>query len=128
MKRTPLVRRRPLSPGTKPLRAKKPMKRRNPERAARRFAESFHSPEFVAWVHSLGCCIPGCRSEEIEAAHVTSRARGGTWEDVVGMCNRHHFESHTIGQHRFQRKYGIDLESIAAATCLRWKQFARTGS
>ena len=123
MKKTPLVRRTPLPRATKPMKRTR-IKRVNPARKARRFEAAYHSPAFIAWVHSLACAVPGCQRTDIHASHVVSRARGGTWQDVAPLCSAHH-RAQEGRTRQFNEEHGIDLEGIAAAVALRWKAFIR---
>lgn len=92
----------------------------NPERKERRFVETYHSDEFVAWIHSLACCVPGCPGRS-EAVHVRSRGAGGTWEDIVPMCNAHHRALHDMGVRTFSAHLGLDLPIIARVHAAVWK-------
>ena len=95
---------------------------RRQARSRAKFRRQFHSDAFVDFIHSLGCVVPLCTSEQIEAAHVEKRSRGQrvTWEAVVPLCVWHHHEQEGRNA-EFEARYGLDLESIAAATALRWK-------
>ena len=109
----------------KTYRATRPKKRlgKNPVRAEAKFADAFLSREYVLFIHTeLLCCIPGCRKVP-ECAHVGPHTRkmGGKWYEIAPLCPEHHREQE--GQtERMNRKYGVDLVDIAAATALRWKQ------
>lgn len=60
--------------------------RPNPKRRARKFAENYHSSEFVKWVHGFECGICGV-SGWTEAAHVKRRSQGGKAEaNIVPLC------------------------------------------
>ncbi len=77
------------------------------------------SPEHRAWVRQHACVVPMCNSESrIEAAHVRSSGNGGIGmkpddQFCVAMCKEHHREQHQIGEHAFERKYGVNLISTA---------------
>ena len=123
-----LTRRTPLRRGQPPKR-KKRLPRKNEKRAARRFEQGFHSEAFVAWVRSLACCVSGesgTADDPIVCAHVRSRGAGGRWWHVVPMLASLHEEQHWIGMRRFEEKYSVRLEDIAAATAQRWMAFTRT--
>jgi hypothetical protein len=110
-------------PVPKVYRDKKPRKHLGPneERKAAKFADAFLSAEYVDFVHSLGCCTPGCRKTDIECAHAgPTRANGGRWFEVVPLCSAHHREQEGR-TNAFNEKHGIDLIDIAAATALRWR-------
>jgi len=103
-------------------RPRKGLAARNPDRASAKFADAFLSKEYVEFVHSLGCCTPGCRKIDIEAAHVgPTRANGGKWYEVVGLCREHHREQEGRTD-SFNEKYSLDLVDIAACIALRWKE------
>jgi hypothetical protein len=100
----------------------KGLRAKNPERAARKFEDAFLSKEYVEWVHEHGCVIPGCRKVEVHAAHVgPTRACGGKWFEIVGLCPDHHREQEgdTEGMNE---KYGVDLIDVAAWLAMRWKE------
>lgn len=144
MKRATLQRKTRLKPGTKLLKPGKPMAKgsgpvrktrgvmgrkpetvkRRRERKAKRFGVQFHSDAFVEFVHSLGCCIPGCRREDIQAAHVgRTRGRGGQWWEVAPLCGAEYPGHHQEQEGRtpyMNERYGVDLELIASATAQRF--------
>lgn len=94
----------------------------NPERKQRLFGEGFGSEARVRWVASLACVVPGCDGGPCENAHTVSRGSGGKARDVVPMCPAHHTEQHQLGIRTFASKYGLDLESEAAATERAWQE------
>lgn len=97
-------------------------------KAPQRFAAAYHSTAYVEWIHSLGCSVPPCARTDIEAAHVVRpRSRGGKWWEVAPLCTPHHRmqEKRTAA---FNAEHGIDLESIASAVALRWRQFAEAAA
>jgi hypothetical protein len=103
-------------------RPRKGLAARNPDRASAKFADAFLSKEYVEFIHSLGCCTPGCRKIDIEAAHVgPTRANGGKWYEIAPLCSAHHREQEGATE-KFNAKHGVDLVDIAAATALRWKE------
>ena len=71
------------------------------------------------FVRSLACCIPNCITEPVEFCHIRTAANSGTglkpfdWH-AVGMCRIHHQASHDMGIETFQKRYGVDLEKLAA--------------
>jgi len=127
------MKRTPLGPG-KPLTRRQEIQRKNKEAqrkasAAQRrrkikskrrakvkadaaFAKHFHSPEHLAYVHSLPCLV--CGTLPVDAHHVRSKGAGGTWRDLVPLCRIHHSEYHTAGHVTFERRYDLDLVAIAA--------------
>ena len=123
-----------IYPAPKPAPRKKvpkPLKRSarinpvNVERKAEAFKQDYHSEEFVQWVHSLGCSVAGCRETKIEAAHAVSRGAGGTWADVLPLCQVHHQLSHTLGATNFDRRFDMDSQLIASAVHQRWLAFTK---
>jgi hypothetical protein len=84
----------------------------NPERRERRRESQFG--DHAERVRSLPCLVPGCREVPVHAAHVRSRAAGGSAADLVPLCWRHHREQHDRGVRTFERIYGVDLAAIAA--------------
>jgi hypothetical protein len=117
-------RRSGLRPGPGPRR-KKPIARVNRKRRATRFERAFHSPGFVAWMKEQDCAVPGCERTDIECAHVDRpRSRGGTWQEIAPLCRPHHREQEKRTA-RFNRKYGIRLELVAAGYAQRWMAFVK---
>lgn len=77
-------------------------------------------PRHRKFVRSHGCCVPDCPNTDIEFAHIRSAANSGTGlkpHDAFGisLCARHHKMQHEIGQPAFERKFGIDMNKLAAA-------------
>ena len=111
-------------PKPTPRDKKKPrgLKLRNDARADAQFEKAFLSSEYVEFVHSLGCCIAGCRKVDIECAHVGStRKNGGRWYEIAPLCKAHHREQEGRTQ-AMNEKYSVDLLDIASATALRWRE------
>lgn len=79
MKRSPLKRKTPLAQGA-PLK-RTPMRRTSPKRRQATAAndERFRSPEYLAWVRTLPCCVCGAVGG-VAAHHVT-----GMWQ-LSGMA------------------------------------------
>ncbi len=128
-----LARRTPMPRGKTPLRAKNQMRRRRPlarvtkNRAKRvaRFERAFLSREYVAWIHSQPCAIPGCRRRDIQCAHVgRPRSRGGRWYEIAPLCAVHHAEQEKRTS-AVNAKYRIDLEAIAARLAFDHLAFLR---
>lgn len=104
-----------------------PTTARGKARKRERFERAFHSVEFVLFVKSLGCCVPGCERTDIQCAHVDRpRSRGGRWFEIAPLCGSEDRPGHHREQEKrtkwFNRKYGIRLELIAAATAQRFLQ------
>ncbi len=65
------------------------------------------------FVRRHACSVPGCSDGPIEFAHAKSRGAGGHDSQGVSLCLVHHREQHDIGIETFQKKYRIDLFTIA---------------
>lgn len=76
-------RRSPIRRG-KPL-PRKPIRKRNPKRAARLFTEDFGSSEYVEHLHSMPCAVCDVWGWTV-AAHLTSRGAGGKVDDLAPLC------------------------------------------
>jgi RNase P subunit RPR2 len=88
-----------------------PIKRSNPARKRKRFAEAFGSRERVEAIRRTPCVV--CGVVPSENAHVRSRGAGGTWQDVVPLCRDHHREQHA-GARTFEANHNLDLATLAA--------------
>lgn len=93
---------------------------RLPKRLKRRkrVHEARSCPAHRAWVRRHRCCVSGCVQLPIECAHVRRGTDGGTalkpsdrW--TISLCRVHHAEQHTIGEHSFEQRHGIDLVALA---------------
>lgn len=76
------------------------------------------SPSHLAWVRGFECVVSGCPNMPIEAHHVRLGSHAGIGQkpgdDVtVSLCVTHHREVH-LGEATFQKKYGLNLLSLAA--------------
>lgn len=120
----PLTTRAQIQRRTELRRSRTTLPRRNPERAARRFAVQFGSAERVEWLHGFPCCACGHRGE-IHAHHVVSRGAGGTADDMVPLCATCHARVHTIGRTRFEAERGVDLGAEARRFAAMWEEYAR---
>lgn len=92
----------------------------NPERRARLFARNFHSEAFVRWTHRQPCIACGAR-RFIHCAHVRSRGAGGTWRDIVPLCESCH-RAQEAAPGTFWSDHHLDGAMLAAAHALRWDQ------
>lgn len=107
-----------------------PMKRRNPERAAKRREKAFG--EQAALCRTLPCVICSTEPTGVEPTlsewvaflaeghtsephHVPTRGAGGVDKDTVPLCRTHHREWHDIGEQSFDAKYGVNLRAVAKA-------------
>ena len=110
-----------------PLQRKTRLKARNPKRRQALFVRHFHSTGYVTFVHQQDCVVQGRRAGEacwgpIQAAHTHSRGAGGTYEDVVPICAKHHATQHQVGIASFARYFAVDLKAAAAQT---WAQYQK---
>jgi hypothetical protein len=85
----------------------------------RRGREARSCPAHRAWVRRHRCSVPGCEARTIECAHVRVGTDGGQglkpsdgW--TISLCRDHHAEQHKIGEKAFERRYQLDLRSLAA--------------
>jgi hypothetical protein len=71
----------------------------------------------------LPCCVPGCDSFQSIVHHERRGTGGGTalkppaWS-AVNLCQRHHVMGHAIGWKTFEKRFGIDLKTIAKGHAL----------
>ena len=94
--------------------AKKPARRRRPLHQGK-------DPGYLAFLHTLECCVTGVKTD-LEAHHPTvGRNRMGRKEDdatAVPLARCMHSDQYPDGLHRGERafwnRYGIDPESLAA--------------
>lgn len=81
-------------------------------------------PRHEKWVRGHACCVPDCLERRIQFHHVRSAATAGTglkspsWHGIPA-CVDHHREIHQIGIDSFERRYGLDLEALAAELARR---------
>ena len=97
-----------------PVRKKRFRPRRGPAR----------SPEYLAWIRTLGCVVfsdVSRGSSAIEAAHTNVLGRRGIGQktsdfSAIPLCSRHHREYpdsyHLLGEKRFSHKHGIELKEV----------------
>jgi hypothetical protein len=81
------------------------------------------SEAHLAFIRSLPCLIPQCRSRFTVAAHTSgSRGMGQKRSDLetVPMCEYpHHKEQHRIGWKAFSEKYELDIPALIAALMVK---------
>lgn len=90
-------------------------------RATREAPDKIRSPKHRAWVRSHACILYKLNdcAGPIDCCHVkarngaTDRSKAGDQHTYSG-CRKHHAEQTAIGEGRFELKYGIDLNKIAA--------------
>ena len=100
------------------LRVATEAERRKAKRRAEAFERDFGGTARLRWIQMQPCCV--CGGWPSEAAHAKSRGAGGTAEDMVPMCTRHHREQHDTGIETFQERHGVNLAEIAAKYAGRW--------
>lgn len=86
------------------------MRRVNPKRRKTAFKKHFGSSERVITINKMTCSVKGCYNTNIVNAHLISRGSGGTYKDIIPLCNTHHQEEHAIGTSSFLTKYGLNAE------------------
>ncbi len=102
------------------LRRQTPLKRKHQNSTRRR--NELRAPSHYKWVGGFECCVANdeCRGR-IHRHHVRKGIpyveQGGTGEKphdkwCVPLCDGHHEECHR-GHDTFEKKYGIDLKSVA---------------
>lgn len=107
-----------------------PARRTRPRTGIERGAP-LRCPGHLTFVRSHACCVPGCQSERIEAAHVRDGTFAGMGQKpddcwTVSLCHEHHAEQHQIGHARFDLKHGINSRMLAlefAAKSPAWQRF-----
>jgi hypothetical protein len=92
----------------------------NRKRKKERFAAAFMDwrGDKGAWIRQLNCVV--CGVVPSEAAHVKSRAAGGTAKDLVPLCTFHHRQQHDMGILTFEEHHDVDLEMASWAYEDRW--------
>ena len=76
-------------------------------------------PRHRAFIRKHACSVPMCEDGPIEVAHVRHASNAGTglkpadWS-AVSLCRTHHSEQHAIGVETFQKRYGLNLDKLAA--------------
>jgi hypothetical protein len=91
--------------------------RSNRKRRRERFKQDF--AEQAAACRVMRCVVPGCTSTRSQPHHEPPRSCGGADKDTVALCPDHHTlgpdARHNIGEHEFNRRFGINLRQLAAA-------------
>jgi len=93
-----------------PIKSRKSIKKTNPKRKKKAFKKNFHSEGRVLKIKAMGCVVKGCWNQDIVNAHMKSRGSGGTYKDILPLCNQHHTEEHSIGNTVFIEKYSINVK------------------
>lgn len=117
----------------KGLKRGKPIAKRNPERLAKRRAETFSDCARMARLLPCAVCD---RLPPSDPAHVVSRGAGGKdWANVAPLCRKHHDAHHQLGALTFEKRYGISLAVVASYLadmvreheCYDWPKAGRGG-
>ncbi len=92
--------------------------------------QPLRDPEYLEFLRTLRCCVPGCRSFNLhawmdagawtEAAHVGERGLRQKCSDreALPICAWHHRmspDSHHVLGRRFWQFHGLDKEALIAA-------------
>jgi hypothetical protein len=90
-------------------------------------------PRHRRWVKSHGCCVPNCNAAIVDFAHLRSASNAGKGLKphdafAVSLCRTHHIEQHSLGEVTFERRYGIDLQALAAEFVQRSPDLAMRAS
>jgi hypothetical protein len=125
----PLRRSAPLPRGLPPKRRVPVRKMRlRPRRGPDR------SPDYLAWIRTLGCVICSTVSggvTAIEAAHTNALGARGMGQkttdfSAIPLCSGHHREYpdsyHRLGEQGFSRAHGIDLQELVLLLQGRFRQ------
>lgn len=104
------------------LKRERPMKQSKPARRKKEFARCYGSAERIAFVKARGCVVRILCQGPIDVAHVGNGGAGrkANASSTVGLCRRHHEQSHAIGVRSFEQAHGLDLAALAAETHQRW--------
>lgn len=113
-------------PAARTPKAKKRPRARNVKRHTKEWTKAFLSDVRVRFVNSLPCVVdmPGSCNRR-QNHHVKSRGAGGTYLDIVSLCEWHHSWLHKDGRQSFEEYYNIDLDKAAAETQEKWAAWLR---
>lgn len=122
-------------PSPRPKKARRPIPRINPVRAAKQYARDY-GPK-GDWVRRLPCCCTGKRTGEgvrdrelgmvsvvIVAAHFPGRGAGGHSTDLVPMADHLHTRGHQQGTKTLEQVFGVSFKQLAAEYEARWQTVA----
>lgn len=102
-----------------------PLKRRKHKSTKER--PQIRSRGHLQWIRGHYCAVENAECHgKIEAHHVRLTGDGGTSlkpgdNCAVPLCGFHHREIHNLGQRSFDRKYKVNLASMALELWLRSK-------
>jgi hypothetical protein len=91
----------------RPLRAK----------SLRTHRRSLVDTNYLRWLRSLACAIPGCADRHIEAAHIGVRGFGVRCSDreAIPLCAGHHRnrrDAHHVLGKRFWEHHGLERQVL----------------
>ena len=90
-----------------------PLKKVNPKRKAKLFAEQYGG-DYADLIRAMDCIVATSNCEgPMQATHVKSKGAGGKAKDLVPLCFFHHSLQHNMGILSFQNLYAIDLAAEA---------------
>jgi len=87
--------------------------------------------EYMAWIKSIKCCVPGCTSSGVsDAHHAILKSKGGSDRTCVPLCHYHH-----IGEYHGQlgsvdaalKEWGIDLLEVSKDLNIEYDKMTETG-
>lgn len=82
------------------------------------------NPDHLAFIRCLPCLYCGRRGQSV-AAHVRSMTDGGMGMKpsdrfTVPLCDSDHRHQHQIGEERFWREVGLEIEDVLAVALGLW--------
>lgn len=101
------------------LKAKSGLKRKTVVAKTRKLprrTKRFVCPEHLEYVRLQPCCVINDTCIYMirqHPHHSKTRGSGGGDETVVPLCSYHHRLVHDLGRHTFERRYNVDLRTIA---------------
>lgn len=69
---------------------------------------------YLQHVRAQRCVV--CHNLNPDAHHLVTRGAGGSDHTAVPLCRNHHQECHHVGRARFEKRYGVHLWAVCAAT------------
>ncbi len=109
----------------KPLKRRTRLRRVNAQRRASRYILAYGGRERVRWMKGLPCIVTGCTRRPSDCAHIEAGGLGmkATADKTVPVCRLHHQEL-DAGKRRFEVKYNVDLQQLAAEYARQWESRA----
>ena len=120
-------------PASRPKKARLPVRKRNPERAAKRYARDYG--EKGEWIRLQRCAVTGAMTGQyvfdpfeqqqvrvqVVASHFPSRGAGGRAEHLIPLAWHLEMRSHREKK-RLEAEYGVDLKALAVEYEKRWQR------